>query len=165
MVQVRQRYTSNLQHLSQMRGLILQVCRDIWCPVADAQALHQLELAVQEAATNIIRHAYRGQPDQPIQLILEADPEQICVGLHYQGPPFDPTSVPPPVFDGSRQGGFGVYLIGQLVDEVSYSHEEGRSGVRLVKKRPAVARKGEDHATDGGQGQGRGRCDGQYGGF
>jgi serine/threonine-protein kinase RsbW len=135
MVQVSEWYPSDLQHLSLMRGLILQVCQEVWCPV-DAQALHQLELAVQEAATNIIRHAYRGRSDQAIQLTLEADADKVCVGLHYQGPPFDPATVPAPVFDGSRQGGFGVYLIGQLVDEVSYSHEQGRSGVRLVKKRP-----------------------------
>ena len=100
MVQVKQRYTSELQHLSQMRGLILQVCQDIGARRPMPRRCTSWKLAVQEAATNIIRHAYRGQPGQPIQLTLEADPEQICVVLHLPGPRFPPGHVPPPIFDG-----------------------------------------------------------------
>jgi anti-sigma B factor antagonist len=51
--------------------------------------------------------------------------------------------VAPPAFDGSRQGGFGVYLIKQTVDEVHYFCDaRGRCGVRLVKKRAPAPQRG-----------------------
>ena len=50
------------------------------------------------------------------------------------GDSFDPASVPPPAFDGSRETGFGVYLIASSVDDVRYSRDErGRNCVALTK--------------------------------
>ena len=52
------------------------------------------------------------------------------------GKPFDPKEARPPSFDGSRDGGFGVYLISQSVDEVCYSRDAaGRNCISLTKYR------------------------------
>jgi anti-sigma B factor antagonist len=75
--------------------------------------------------------------------MVEADAEQASVALYHQGLDFDPDAVAPPAFDGSRTGGFGLYLIKILVDEVYYFRDpDGRCGVRLVKRR-TPAPKGE----------------------
>ncbi len=61
--------------------------------------------------------------------------------LWHGGRGFDPQAAPPPVFDGSRESGFGLYLIQQSVDDVQYFREEhGRHGVRLIKKRNQLHR-------------------------
>jgi len=131
-------FPSDLGQLSAMRELLDTACRSAWAVGSDDDVLRQVELALQEAATNIIRHAYDGQPGQPIHMTVTADEHTVCVVLLHHGRGFDPDAIPPPAFDGSRFGGFGVYLIGQLVDEVQYVRDnEGRSGIRMLKRRPA----------------------------
>lgn len=122
MVQIKQQYSSDLCQLPGMRALVRDVCRRNWGEQDHEEALAQLELAFQEAACNIIAHAYQGDPGQPIELVIEADDEQACVTLYHYGLDFDPGSVAAPSFDGSREGGFGIYLIHQSVDEVRYLH-------------------------------------------
>jgi anti-sigma regulatory factor (Ser/Thr protein kinase) len=67
---------------------------------------------------------------------VEADAEQVSVTLCHAGKPFDPEAAAPPVFDGSREDGFGLYLIRQSVDEVRYGQDDkGRCLIHLVQKR------------------------------
>lgn len=130
-------YVSELGQLSAMRAFIVAECHQAWGSAADDQTLNELQLAVQEAATNIVRHGYQDDGGRPIQLILEADPAQVALTFLYPGRRFDPDAVPPPSFDGSREGGFGVFLIRQLVDEVVYDCDtNGLCRIRLLKKRP-----------------------------
>lgn len=135
--------TSDLAHLPLIRTCVHSFCQNLPVPVLNADGLSQLELAVTEAASNIIRHAYRGRTDGLVRLVVEAFPERIVIQLFHHGEAFDPTTVQPPVFDGSREGGFGVYLIAHSVDEVRYVNAEQQGHcVHLVKKR-TLQRKGE----------------------
>ena len=87
-----------------------------------------------EAASNIMKHAYHGRADQRIQLEAEACPDRVSIRLHHLGDSFDPAGVAPPALDGSRESGFGVYLITRSVDEVRYSRDDrGRNCIALVK--------------------------------
>ena len=98
--------------------------------------LFHMELAANEVASNIIKHAYEGQTDQRIQVVAEAYDDRISVNLYHDGTPFDPDAVSPPTFDGSREGGFGVFIIQQSVDEVSYTQDEqGRNCISLSLRR------------------------------
>jgi anti-sigma B factor antagonist len=143
MVQVSQEYTSDLRHLSGMRALVADACRQAWGAGVESAAIEELQLAVNEAAANIIRHAYSGATDQRIEVVIKASPEDVCVTLYHHGRAFDPNAAPPPAFDGSRMGGFGLYMIEKSVDEVEYSCDtEGRRGIRLLKRRPST-RKGD----------------------
>src|SRR5947209_8127530 len=135
MVQVSHEYSSDLRQMAGMRAFLRDVCREAW-GTHDSEAINQLEVALAEAAANIIKHAYQGEQNRPIELVIEAGADQVSVSLYHEGQDFDPDSVAPPAFDGSRESGFGVYLIKQTVDEVHYFCDaRGRCGVRLVKKR------------------------------
>jgi sigma-B regulation protein RsbU (phosphoserine phosphatase) len=134
---------SDIAKLPLIRGRVRSFCQDLPVRVLDEESIEQLELAVTEATSNIIRHAYQGLTDQSIQLVADAFPDRIVVKLFHHGAAFDPTAVRPPAFDGSREGGFGVYIIAHSVDEVCYSHDEKRgNSIYLVKNRKA-AREGE----------------------
>jgi anti-sigma B factor antagonist len=86
-----------------------------------------------------MRHAYQGEAGRPIHVVVDATPDQVCVWLYHYGRDFDPSSVKPPVLDGSQLGGYGVYLIKQSVDDVHYFRDaDGRCGVRLFKRRTTV---------------------------
>ncbi len=94
----------------------------------------ELVLAVNEAASNIMKHAYHGRADQRIHLEAVALSGRVSIRLHHLGDPFDPSAAPAPPLDGSRESGFGVYLITKSVDEVRYCRDErGRHCIVLAK--------------------------------
>jgi serine/threonine-protein kinase RsbW len=137
MEQVSREFPSDPRQLAAMRGLVRDTCLRVWDPrETDSQKIAQLELAVTEAAANVILHAYAGQEGQTLELTVGADADGVCVTLYHRGEPFDPEAVRPPSFDGSRESGFGLYIIRLAVDEVTYFEDDrGRRAVRLVKKR------------------------------
>jgi anti-sigma regulatory factor (Ser/Thr protein kinase) len=102
----------------------------------DEDSISQLELAITEALSNIMRHAYGGRTDQEIHIGIEAFDDRIVVRLHHLGETFDPSAVAKPAFDGTQDGGFGMYIIEQSVDNVRYYRDErGRNCISMVKKR------------------------------
>ena len=128
--------TSNIAKLPLIRTFVRSFCQELPICVLDEESLSQLELAVTEAASNIMRHAYQGRTDGHVQLVADAFPDRIVIQFFHQGAAFDPATIKPPAFDGSREGGFGVYIIAHSVDEVSHVHDEQKGHcVRLVKKR------------------------------
>ena len=136
MVRLRQEFVSDPRDLAGMRALLREACRQGWGEGADEEAVGLVELALAEAAANVMLHAYEGRKDQPIELVVEADADRVAVTLQHHGRGFDPGAVPPPSFDGSRESGFGLYLIQECVDRVEYLHEEqGPRGIRLIKAR------------------------------
>ena len=104
--------------------------------LAQEDRLFHLELAANEAASNIIKHAYAGESDRQIEVVAEAYDDRISLHLFHEGAPFDPQAVAPPAFDGSREGGFGVFIIQQSVDEVDYTRDaQGRNCISLLLRR------------------------------
>ncbi len=129
---------SDLKQLRKAREFVRAFCRNLPGPPLDEDGVAALELAVNEAAANIMKHAYHGREDRSIHLEAEAFPGRLAIHLHHFGDAFDPSTAPPPSVDGSRDSGFGVYIIARSVDEVTYYHDErGRNCVALVKAREA----------------------------
>jgi len=126
--------TSQLDELPRVRAFLRRFCQPLVTAGYPEEALSELELAVNEAVANVMKHAYQGRTDYPIRMDLQAEDARIVVSIRHQGAPFTPEAVPPPSFDGSRSNGFGVYLIRQCVDEVEYLQEDaGGNCIRLIK--------------------------------
>jgi sigma-B regulation protein RsbU (phosphoserine phosphatase) len=129
---------SDLKRLRKVREFVRAFCRNLPGPPLDEDSIAALELAVNEAAANIMKHAYHGREDQSIHLEAKAFPGRLAIQLHHFGDAFDPSTAPLPSVDGSPDSGFGVYIIARSVDEVRYYHDErGRNCVALVKTRKA----------------------------
>jgi phosphoserine phosphatase RsbU/P len=127
---------SDLKNLRQARKFVRGFCGNLPGAPLDEESADALELAVNEAASNIIKHAYQGRVDQWIHLEAEAFPCHVSIRLHHLGDPFDPSAVPVPPLDGSRESGFGAFIISRSVDEVRYYRDErGRNCIALVKLR------------------------------
>jgi serine/threonine-protein kinase RsbW len=125
---------SDLRELRRAREFVDAFCREAPGSPMGPDSISALELAVHEAASNIIKHAYHGRSDEWIHIDLEAFPGQVSIRLRHLGDVFEPSAVPPPAFDGSRESGFGTYIISRSVDEVRYYRDErGRSCIALVK--------------------------------
>lgn len=95
----------------------------------------EVVLAVHETCTNIIEHAYRDTPGRmQVALTFLDDPRRLEVTVHDTGETFDLSEVQPPNLDEAQTGGYGLFLIHHLMDEVVYSPERGNNRWRLLKR-------------------------------
>jgi len=105
---------------------------------ADPAAISDLLLAVDEAATNVIVHGYRGRPGE-IEIEVGREESALVVRLRDQAAPFDPTTVPLPdltrPLEERAPGGLGIYLMKQAVDKVTHRvTPQGGNELTLVKR-------------------------------
>jgi serine/threonine-protein kinase RsbW len=103
--------------------------------------ISKIALAVDEACTNIIKHAYRSDPTKTIQVNVSAENGTFVVAIRDEGARFNPMQVQPPdmkeYLSHFRRGGLGVYLMKSLMDKVEYSIVPGNANeVRLMKNLP-----------------------------
>ena len=126
--------TSDFGELERVRQFIRSFCHRAGAGQPGRDRICDVELAATEVLTNIMRHAYRGRGGGDIHVRLRLEEgHRLVLTVYDWGGPFDPAQVPPPDFDGSRSGGFGLYIIGQLVDELEFSRDaDGRNRTRLV---------------------------------
>jgi anti-sigma regulatory factor (Ser/Thr protein kinase) len=127
--------SSDLRELARICAFVRKFCQEVQPHRLDEEAVVKIELAVNEAASNIMKHAYGGRPDRRILVRLEALPDQILIQLCHSGASFDPPPVREPEPETSGEGGLGLYIISWCVDEVLYSRDpEGRNCICLVKR-------------------------------
>ncbi len=99
----------------------------------------EIELAVDEAATNIIQHAYSEAQHGDVRLVCQRVGNQFIIQLYDRGVPFDPDTVPPPdlvsSIDTREAGGLGLYLMGRMMDDVrfSFNPDTGENELRMSK--------------------------------
>jgi serine/threonine-protein kinase RsbW len=95
-------------------------------------------LAVDEACTNIIKHAYQSYPEGEIVIRVEIDAKKFNILIIDYGNTFDPTIVPKPdlkkYFQEHKVGGLGMYLMRTLMDDVKYKTVPGKYNQVLLSK-------------------------------
>lgn len=91
-------------------------------------------LGVDEACTNIIRHAYHLRDDQPIALSLEAKADCVCMRLRDYGRQSSPEKMKGRSHDLIKPGGLGMHLIRTAFDRVDYILKSRGTELVLTKK-------------------------------
>jgi phosphoserine phosphatase RsbU/P len=137
---------SDLAELARVRRFVYGLRSLVLDSSVSEERFSELALAVHEAVCNIIIHAYRRQPGQRIRLEADVNTQQVTVRIYDWGEAFDPTLIEPPGFDGSRESGFGVYIIAHSVDEVHHSRDAQGSNCISLLKRLGRGDKGTMHA-------------------
>jgi serine/threonine-protein kinase RsbW len=103
---------------------------------APAKAVQEVELAVDEALTNIILHGYEGAGGE-IVLSCERTKEGAVVEIRDAAQAFDPTAAPMPDLESGADerpiGGLGIHLMRRMTDAVLYERRDGENVLRLVK--------------------------------
>jgi serine/threonine-protein kinase RsbW len=134
-----QAYYENLDILREYIGKIAIDCD------MSPKDVYAVQMAVDEACTNIIEHSYGGECDKSIDLYCQETPQALIIKLHDHGTPFNPLEVPQPDFDVPLEerdnGGLGLYLMRQLMDEISFTFIPGSeicdNTLTMVKRRKA----------------------------
>ena len=105
----------------------------------DERATYAVRMAVDEACTNIIQHAYGGEGRGQIRLVSETQAEGLQVTIYDQGRPFEPSQVPeldPETPLPERQpGGMGLFFIRNLMDTVEFRFGTPRGNQLILFKR------------------------------
>lgn len=98
-----------------------------------------IQLAVDEAYTNIIKHAYNNDTSKEVVINLEFNNEKMIVTLTDRGKGFDIEKYRKPnlkkQIEMKKRGGMGVYLIRKLMDDVSYQVKNQKNILRMCKNR------------------------------
>ncbi len=101
------------------------------------EEVSKIALAIDEACTNIIKHAYAFDPGKTIAITIRGSNGTFEVLISDNGRQFNPSGIPSPdmkeYLSHYRRGGLGVYLMRSLMDKVEYSIRPGQNEVRLVK--------------------------------
>jgi serine/threonine-protein kinase RsbW len=125
---------SRTEKLSAVRAFISEAAREFGF---DEESISNIALAVDEACTNIIKHAYHFADDQPIDIHVKENNGTFEVIIRDKGKPFDPNEVHLPVMKeylkNYKRGGLGMYLMKSLMDKVEYKPSPNGNEVRLVK--------------------------------
>ncbi len=93
-------------------------------------------LGLDEASTNVIRHAYGHDQTQPITLTCEEDGGRIVFRLRDFGKQCDPARLCARPLDQANPGGLGLHLIRKAFDQVDYVLKESGTELVLGKKLP-----------------------------
>lgn len=117
-----------------MRALLGKLSENIGFSGRDADLL---VLAIDEACTNVIRHAYGHSPDKRIVLTFKVDPEYLEIHIRDFGAAADPSTFKARDLDDVRPGGLGIHFIKSVVDKMEYDcPPEGGMLLKLIKFRP-----------------------------
>lgn len=113
----------------------------------DEDAVFKVQLACDEACTNIIEHTYKEEGVGNITIDWEIGQQKFVITIQDNGEPFDTSDIPPapvppdPLPSGAEEeydlkiGGLGVYFMRELMDRVEYSYNKGSGNVLTMEKR------------------------------
>ncbi len=131
---VAQEFPSDMSQLSGIRDFVTAFCESYVADKLGGTGVDEVVLAINEVATNVVRHAYRGETGRLFEIRVDACPSHLTVRFSHDGPAYEPLEKTVPKFDGTQEGGFGLYIIENMVDTVLYSRDnQGRNGITLSK--------------------------------
>ena len=101
--------------------------------------IYAVQLAADEACSNVIEHAYKDMHGGQIEITCESRPAEVRIVIHDHGALFDMNKVKKPDItqrlEDREVGGLGVYFIHKLMDEVHFESKENEGNTLTMVKR------------------------------
>lgn len=129
-------FPAKFEFLDEIREFVGEIARANGFSDKD---VYNIQLATDEAASNIIEHAYVGIADGVLDLSCGMKKQELVISLIDHGLPFDPADVPLPDLQADlsdrKIGGLGIFLMRKLMDEVHYHSNADKSNILTMIKR------------------------------
>ncbi len=132
------RIPSETDNLELIREFVTRVAEKVGFQSND---IGKIELACDEACTNVIKHAYASDNNdgkKNLDILIQVDYDKFTLVVTDHGKGFDPNAIKSPdmkeYLAQLKVGGLGIYLMKTLMDEVDYQMEPGvKNQVKMVK--------------------------------
>ena len=131
---------SNPEFLCLVRATLERATELLHFPDEESRAIVR---SVDEALANVLRHAYKGKRDLPIEISCwklqgergtdSASTGGIEILLEDSGPPPDPSKLKGRNLDDIRPGGLGLHFMRQSMDRVEFGRKKGKNQLRMIK--------------------------------
>lgn len=131
--------SSTTSNLDVVRNFVTMIAQKAGFP---DDTIHEMEMAVDEAVTNVIKHALQNDSSKRIQIRVKTTNEEFIIEIiDRSGKTFDPSSVQKvnlkEFVKARKHGGLGIHLIRNLMDDVEFfTGSNNYNRVKLVKKLP-----------------------------
>jgi len=131
-------FTAKFEYLDEIRDFVGDIART---GKFNDKDIYNIQLASDEAASNIIEHAYEGVSDGTLEISCGLKDDVLTIILVDHGESFDPSAVPMPNLKADlskrKVGGLGLYLMRKLMDEVHYEADpkNNRNTLTLIKRK------------------------------
>lgn len=129
------RYAADFKNLNEIRDLICS--RGEKWGLTESQ-VYEAQLATDEAASNIIEHAYENPGENTIEVRVAKEFNGVSITLIDSGRAYKPDFIKIPIKDGdvsdAEIGGLGLFFIHRLMDEVKYAYDPKRGNILKLKK-------------------------------
>jgi anti-sigma regulatory factor (Ser/Thr protein kinase) len=123
--------SSDPRLLQVLRAMVGYIAQRAGLAATDAE---NLAMAVDEAASNVIRHTYGSCSEATLALEIRTYPDRLELDLEDSGPRVQPDTFQARDLEDVRPGGLGTYFIKCFVDACSYDQSfSGGNRLRLVK--------------------------------
>jgi len=128
---------SKLENLNRINEFMTETMRDY--NIHNSKDIHAVQLSVEEAFTNIIKHAYSNKSEGMIVIrcLLSKLGDKFIVNIMDWGIAFDPIVLPKPDTESSlnerKVGGLGVFFMKKFMDEVKYVRCKDMNLLIMVK--------------------------------
>ena len=124
---------SRTENLSIIREFIINIAKKFGF---NDNSISEIELAVDEACANVIKHAYQFNENKKIDITVETNGQKLTIIISDRGKGFDPKTIEPAEerLHKHARSGFGIALIKKVMDEVSFDiHPGSHNEVKMVK--------------------------------
>src|SRR5512138_1063862 len=122
------KFAARFENLDEIREFVGNIAREGGFGPKD---VYNIQLATDEAASNVIEHAYDGVANGILDLSCGMQGDTIKIILIDYGTPYDPSSIPMPDIKADlserKIGGLGIFLMRKLMDEVHYDPRADKS--------------------------------------
>ena len=115
---MKKSYPATLNNLKKIRATIKDFLKIY---EVDLKIIKNIQLAVDEAVTNIIKHAYKGEnKNNIIKIELELKNKTFLIHLYDNGVRINKKKIKPRNLKAIKPGGLGSYFINHIMDEVKW---------------------------------------------
>ena len=125
---------NDVQQIARLEGWLESVAEQYG---VDPILIPALNLALEEAVTNVVLYAYPTDSRGEVELTATCQDDQLRFVLSDRGKPFDPTARPEVDITASLEdrpiGGLGIHLVRQIMDRVLYEYADGKNILTMIK--------------------------------
>lgn len=125
-------FTARAENLKEIRRAVRDAVKRAGCQdrIAD-----DIVIAIDEACQNVIRHAYGGDSDEPIELAMQVNGGELIARIRDNAPTVDAAAITPRDLDDLRPGGLGTHFMREIMDSVDYAAGSSERGNLLTMRK------------------------------